>query len=127
APGDLLFENGRITIAGTDRSVDLLELERQLRASSGIPEGVPRTLTTRTRYDGKAVNFPNGCHICEVEIERDTGKVIIARYAVVDDFGRIVNPLIAAGQVVGGTVQGIGQALLEHVRYDSESGQLLSG
>ncbi|WP_239025140.1 xanthine dehydrogenase family protein molybdopterin-binding subunit [Rhodoligotrophos defluvii] len=125
--GDLVFEDGRFTIAGTDRSIHILDIERQLRSAERLPEGVPSTLTTRIRYDGKAVNFPNGCHICEVEIEPDTGRVLVDRYVVVDDFGRIVNPLIAAGQVVGGSVQGIGQALLEEIRYDHEAGQLLSG
>jgi carbon-monoxide dehydrogenase large subunit len=71
--------------------------------------------------------FPNGCHICEVEVDRDTGATSILRYSVVDDFGRAINPLLLAGQVHGGSVQGIGQALLERTHYDAESGQLLSG
>ncbi|WP_342641243.1 xanthine dehydrogenase family protein molybdopterin-binding subunit [Rhodoligotrophos ferricapiens] len=125
--GDLVFENGRFTIAGTDRSIGILEIEQRLRTADRLPESVPATLTTRKRYDGSAVNYPNGCHVCEVEIDPETGRVFVDRYAVVDDFGRIVNPLIAAGQVIGGTVQGIGQALIEDIRYDPESGQLLSG
>ena len=71
--------------------------------------------------------YPNGCHICEVEIDRDTGHATIVRYTVVDDFGRAMNPKLLEGQVQGGTVQGIGQALLEHAVYDPASGQLLSG
>jgi carbon-monoxide dehydrogenase large subunit len=74
-----------------------------------------------------AQTFPNGCHIVEVEIDPDTGAVVIDRYTVVDDFGRTINPLLLEGQVHGGVVQGIGQALLEHAAYDTESGQLLSG
>ena len=74
-----------------------------------------------------AQTFPNGCHIVEVEIDPNTGAVVIERYTVVDDFGRTINPLLLEGQVHGGIVQGIGQALLEHAVYDPDSGQLLSG
>src|SRR6185369_6045544 len=71
--------------------------------------------------------YPNGCHICEVELDPDSGATRIVRYSVVDDFGRAMNPLLLEGQVHGGTVQGIGQALLERTHYDPESGQLLTG
>ncbi len=74
-----------------------------------------------------AQTFPNGCHIVEVEIDPETGVVTLARYTIVDDFGRIINPLLLEGQVHGGIVQGIGQALLEHAVYDPDSGQLLAG
>jgi carbon-monoxide dehydrogenase large subunit len=71
--------------------------------------------------------YPNGCHIVEVEIDPDTGETRIDRYAIVDDFGRTMNPLLAEGQIHGGTVQGIGQALLEHAVYDPDTAQLLAG
>jgi len=127
AAGDLEFAEGYFRIAGTDRQIHLLDIERQLRSADRLPEGVPTTLSTRKSYTRGGVNFPNGCHACEVEIDPVTGNVSIVRYVVVDDFGRIINPLIAAGQVIGGTAQGIGQALLEQVRYDPETGQLVTG
>ena len=72
-------------------------------------------------------SFPNGCHICEVEVDPDTGAVTIERYSVVDDIGTVINPLLAQGQIHGGVVQGVGQALVEDMAYDRENGQLLSG
>src|SRR5262249_744760 len=74
-----------------------------------------------------AITFPNGCHVAEVEIDPDTGRVALLRYVAVDDFGRLGNPMLTQGQVQGGVAQGIGQALLEHTVYDPGSGQLLSG
>src|SRR5439155_20878195 len=71
--------------------------------------------------------FPNGCHSAEIEIDPETGAVTLERYAAIDDYGRLINPMLTAGQVQGGLAQGIGQALLEHTVYDEESGQLLSG
>ncbi len=73
------------------------------------------------------ITFPNGCHVAEVEVDPDTGAVTLDRYAAVDDFGTLINPLLTIGQVQGGVAQGIGQAMLEHTVYDPESGQLLSG
>ena len=73
------------------------------------------------------MTYPNGCHVCELEVDPETGVVEVQRYVIADDFGRLVNPLLVAGQVHGGTAQGLGQALLEHTVYDRESGQLLSG
>ena len=83
-------------------------------------------LDESARYEREAFNFPNGCHICEVEIDLHTGLTQIMKYSVVDDFGRIINPLIVRGQVIGGIVQGIGQALLENTQHDKHSGQLLT-
>src|SRR6202023_443597 len=79
------------------------------------------------RRANTAPNFPNGCHVCEVEIDTETGKVEIARFTAVDDSGVIINPLLFEGQIHGGIAMGIGQALLEKVAYDAASGQLLSG
>ena len=78
-------------------------------------------------WTSEASTFPSGCHVCEVEVDADTGKVEIVRFTVVNDFGRILNPAIVAGQVHGGVAQGIGQALTEHCVYDPDSGQLLTG
>src|SRR5690606_15149410 len=80
-----------------------------------------------SRYEREGFSFPNGCHVAEVEVDPDTGRVVLVAYTVVDDFGRIVNPLLAAGQAQGGIAQGIGQALLEQVVYDQASGQPLTG
>jgi len=127
APQDIEFKAGKFTIAGTDRAIGLLELEAKLRALAGqLPKGVPETLSSTKTWERKQFSYPNGVHICEVEVDPDTGMTEITGYTVVDDFGRIINPLIAGGQVMGGAVQGIGQALLEGVEYD-ETGQLLTG
>ena len=115
---DLTFGEGRFAVPGTDLAIDLLEVAETAPGDAG--------LTGTGEFTSEAANYPNGCHICEVEIDRETGQVAIVRYTVVDDFGRVVNPLLLAGQVHGGVAQGVGQALLEWARYD-ESGQLLAG
>ena len=112
AAADIEYRDGEFRIAGTDRKLSLFEL--------GSLEA------THTRAP-QHYTYPNGCHVCEVEIDPQTGSAAIVRYTVVDDFGRAMNPKLLEGQVQGGTVQGIGQALLEHAVYDPESGQLLSG
>ena len=124
---DIEFKAGKFSIAGTDRAIALLDLEKQLRAmAASLPEGVPDTLSSSQTFERKSFSYPNGAHVCEVEVDPDTGTIDIMAYTVVDDFGRIINPLIAGGQVMGGAVQGIGQAMLEGVEYD-ETGQLLTG
>ena len=112
APSDIEYRDGEFRIAGTDRRVSLFRLGELEATHTRTPE---------------AYTYPNGCHICEVEVDPDSGDVAIVRYTVVDDFGRAVNPKLLEGQVHGGTVQGIGQALREHAVYDRDSGQLLSG
>jgi len=126
AAADIEFGNARFTIAGTDRSIGLLELADRLRAKPNLPEGVPTSLDVSMVVDSPPSAFPNGCHVCEVEIDPETGVVEVAKYTMVDDFGVIVNPLMVEGQVHGGVTQGIGQALMEGVRYDRD-GQLLTG
>lgn len=126
AAEDIEFAAGRFTIAGTDRGIGIMELAARLRTLGPLPQEVPNTLDSRTVLDQAPMAFPNGCHICEVEIDPDTGQVRIDRYTSVNDFGVIVNPLLVEGQAHGGIVQGIGQALHEHVAY-SEDGQLLTG
>jgi carbon-monoxide dehydrogenase large subunit len=126
AVADIEFARGRFTIAGTDRSIGIMELSERARKSPALPEGVPNSLDVSLVADTPPSAFPNGCHICEVEIDPETGVVRVARYTMVDDFGIIVNPLMVEGQVHGGVVQGIGQALMEVTCYD-EQGQLLTG
>jgi len=103
-----------------------MELAKKLRETQELPEEVPDDLDVTHVFDQAPMAYPNGCHVCEVEIDPDTGIVRIDRYLAVNDFGVQVNPLLVAGQAHGGIAQGVGQALLEHVAY-SEDGQLLSG
>ncbi len=126
AEEDIEFAAGRFTVAGTDRSIDVMSLAKELRASDGLPEGTPDSLDNKAVHDTSPSSFPNGCHICEVEIEPETGDVEIVRYTVVDDFGVVINPLVVEGQVQGGIVQGVGQILMEQTIYD-EDGQLVTG
>jgi len=126
AAEDIEFAAGRFTIAGTDRGIGIMELAARLRTLGPLLQDVPNALDSRTVLDQAPMAFPNGCHICEVEIDPDTGQVRIDRYTSVNDFGVIVNPLLVEGQAHGGIAQGIGQALHERVVY-SEDGQLLSG
>jgi len=123
--GDIEFGNGRFTIAGTDRSIDIMELSRRLREGK-MPEGVPDTLDVDHNTKETPSTFPNGCHVAEVEIDPETGVIQVVRYTGVNDFGTVVNPMIVAGQLHGGVAQGIGQALMEQVSYD-ESGQPITG
>ena len=129
---DIEFEKGadglgRFVIAGTDRAIGIMELAARLREQKGaLPPDVPHTLDVRHVFDQAPMAYPNGCHVCEVEVDPDTGHVDVVRYTSVNDFGVIVNPLLVEGQAHGGIVQGIGQALMERVAY-SEEGQLLSG
>jgi carbon-monoxide dehydrogenase large subunit len=125
AEGDIEFDHGRFTIAGTDRSIDIIELARRMREGK-MPEGVPSSLDVDHTTESVPSTFPNGCHVAEVEIDPETGTVQIVRYTGVNDFGTIVNPMLVAGQLHGGVAQGIGQALMECVSYDS-NGQPVTG
>lgn len=122
---DIEFADGRFTIAGTDRSIGIMELAKRLRDDK-MPEGVPNSLDVDHTTAPIPSTFPNGCHVAEVEIDPETGVVQVVRYTGVNDFGTIVNPLLVAGQIHGGVAQGIGQALMENIRYD-ESGQPITG
>jgi carbon-monoxide dehydrogenase large subunit len=125
AEGDMEFANGQFTIAGTDRSIDIMELSRRLRDGK-MPEDVPSSLDVDHTSGPVPSTFPNGCHVAEVEVDPDTGTVEIVRYTGVNDFGTVVNPMLVAGQLHGGVAQGIGQAFMEHVSYDS-NGQPITG
>jgi carbon-monoxide dehydrogenase large subunit len=127
AAEDIEFARGRFTIAGTDRSVGLLELAALLRDNaSALPDIAPHALDVTHVADPITSTWPNGCHVAELEVDPDTGSVEIVRYAAVNDFGVLVNPMLVEGQVHGGVAQGIGQALLEATVYDRD-GQFLTG
>jgi carbon-monoxide dehydrogenase large subunit len=124
---DIEFKMGRFVIAGTDRSIGLLDLAARLRAGLELPDGVPRSLDVdHVVKDPVPSAFPNGCHIAEVEVDPDTGATHVVRYSAVNDIGTVVNPLLVEGQIQGGVVQGLGQALLEEAIYDSD-GQFVTG
>jgi len=120
AEADIILEDGRFVVSGTDRSVALLDV-----AAIARDKGTP--LDTYYAWIREWMTYPNGAHIAEAEIDLDTGQVTLARYTAVDDYGVLVNPMIATGQAHGAIAQGIGQALLEHAVYDPGSGQLISG
>ena len=128
AVSDIEFAHGRFVIAGTDRSISVMDLARSLREGSAkLPPEAPQSLDVHHISDGPgAATFPNGCHIAEVEVDPETGVVDLVKYTCVNDFGNVVNPLIVAGQLHGGVVQGVGQALMEMTVYDGD-GQLLTG
>jgi len=124
---DVTFADGAFGVPGTDLRIDLFELAKAARDPAKLPPGMVPGLDATHQRVPPAETFPNGCHVVEVEIDPETGALAIERYTIVDDFGRTINPLLLEGQVHGGIVQGIGQALLEHAVYDADSGQLLSG
>ncbi|NQV57824.1 MAG: xanthine dehydrogenase family protein molybdopterin-binding subunit [Rhodospirillales bacterium] len=124
--GDVSFENGKFSVSGTDKSRSLAEVAAAAFTPVGLPPGSGAGLEASAVFEGP-FNFPNGCHIAEVEIDPNTGTVEIANYTAIDEIGVAINPKLAEGQIHGGVVQGLGQALFEAVRFDEASGQLLSG
>jgi len=128
ADTDIEFKDGKFTVAGTDRSKTFGEIALAAYVPHNYPlDKLEPGLDETAFYDPTNFTFPAGTHICEVEIDPETGTVQVAQFAACDDFGNIINPMIVEGQVHGGLAQGIGQALLERCVYDPESGQLLSG
>ncbi len=125
--GDIEYKDGSFAIVGTDRRLSLFETAMAARDGKNLPADTAPGLDDSFTRDDSLPTFPNGCHICELEVDPDTGTVTIHRYTVVDDFGAVMNPLLLMGQVHGGIGQGVGQALTEHTVYDNDSGQLLSG
>ena len=123
---DIEFEAGHFRVRGTDRSITMVDTAKAFYAPF-LPPGVTLGLQATASFDGMIPSYPNGCHVCEVELDPDTGEIRIDRHVVVDDCGRPINPMICEGQIQGGIAQGIGQALMENVVYDRDSGQLLSG
>lgn len=124
------FAEGRFVVRGSARAIDLFELARGVRTGDTTGEdsgaGTAAALDAVARYACQAPSFPNGCHVCEVEVDPETGAVDVVAYHVVDDFGTVVNPLLLAGQIEGGVAQGIGQALIERTVYAADTAQLLS-
>jgi carbon-monoxide dehydrogenase large subunit len=127
SPGDIAFAEGKFTVVGTDKSIRLVDLVKRSFAPVGWPAEFGVGLEAVGTFTPERPNFANGCHICEVEVDPETGAVAIVRYTAVDDSGVIINPLLFEGQIHGGLAMGIGQALLEKVEYDPQSGQPLSG
>ena len=126
AEADISFEDGTFRIAGTDKKASFEDVRKRAFQAGRLPVEVEPGLDETAVFKQVGFTFPNGCHICEVEIDPDTGRSEIVRYTLVDDFGKVMNPMLVAGQVHGGLAQGLGQALLEGAAYD-ESGQLLTG
>ena len=124
---DIEFVDGVFTVAGTDRRLGIEEVARAAFDPARQAPGVEPGFAESGHFTPPQPTFPNGCHVCEVEIEPETGHIEILRYLVVDDFGTVINPLLLAGQVQGGVAQGVGQAMLERTVFDPETGQLLTG
>jgi carbon-monoxide dehydrogenase large subunit len=128
APGDVVFERGRFTIAGTDRSMSLDEVARRSFNAAQLPEDIETGFAERSNFGpADGATFPSGAHVCEVEIDCETGEVALVGYFAVDDVGTMLNPLLCEGQIHGGIVQGLGQALVENLVYDPDDGQLVTG
>jgi carbon-monoxide dehydrogenase large subunit len=127
AEGDIEFKDGKFTVAGTDKSMAFGEVALAAYVGHKFPtQEIEPGLKEGAFYDPTNFTFPAGCHICEVEIDQETGETEIVGWTAVDDFGTLINPMIVEGQVHGGIAQGVGQAMLEHTVYDKD-GQLLSG
>ncbi len=127
AEADIAFAEGEFAIAGTDRTVSLDAVARAAFNPAQLPADLEPGFAESGHFTPPAPTFPNGVHVCEVEIDPETGITRIERYLVVDDFGVVINPLLLAGQVNGGIAQGVGQAMLERTVFDPDSGQLISG
>jgi carbon-monoxide dehydrogenase large subunit len=126
AEADVSFGDGRFSVVGTDRAVALKEVARAAFQPAQLPPGLEPGLYETGTFSPKQDTWPNGCHVCEVEVDPDTGDVILDRYAIADDVGTVINPLTLKGQIHGGVAQGVGQALMEQVVYEPGSGQLLT-
>ena len=124
---DIEFHSGFFELKGTNKKVSLKEVAVAAFVPARIPEGMESGFYENATYAPKNETFPNGCHVSEVEIDPETGEVSLLNYVVVDDVGTVINPLTLKGQIHGGVAQGIGQILMEHLAYDRESGQLLTG
>ena len=127
AEEDIEFADGAFAVAGTDRRIGLVDTAKLAQSFLTVPPGFEPGINEWAAWTPPAPTFPNGCHVCEVEIDRETGEVELLRYAAVDDVGTVLNPLLLEGQLHGGIVQGVGQILMENVVWDRESGQLVAG
>ncbi len=124
---DIEFDAGCFRVAGTDRDVTIQQVARASFEDSKVPPDMELGFDASYHFSAKAYSYPCGCHVAEVEIDEATGVVSVVRYALVSDFGTVINPMLLEGQMHGGIVQGIGQAIYEDCRYDPESGQLITG
>ena len=124
---DLVFSDARFTVTGTDRGIGIFEIATAALTRNDLPEDLAGKLDAISDQTIAEASFPYGCHVCEVEIDPQTGVVTVVKYTAVDDVGRAVNPMIVHGQVHGGIAQGVGQALWEQVVYDQKTGQMLTG
>ncbi len=124
---EVSFADGMFSSAKSNRTLAIAEIARESLNPRNLPQGTEPGLIETAIYTARNENFPNGTHICEVEIDAETGTVAIERYSVVDDVGTVMNPLLLEGQIIGGAAQGVGQALMEDIRFDPGSGQLLTG
>jgi carbon-monoxide dehydrogenase large subunit len=124
---DIVFESGRFNVVDSERGLNVQEVARAAFDSGQLPPDMPIGLSAEKHYVASAYCYPSGCHVCEIEIDVETGFVEIVRYVQLSDFGTVVNPMLLEGQIHGGVAQGIGQVLYEDAVYDSASGQLLSG
>jgi len=127
ADADITFANGAFSVVGTDRALPLKDVARAAFQPASLPKGVEPGLYETGTFSPASDTWPNGCHVCEVEIDPDTGDVALVAYVISDDVGTVINPLTLKGQMHGGVAQGVGQALMEQIVYDAESGQLLTG
>jgi carbon-monoxide dehydrogenase large subunit len=126
APGDIDFTGGVFTVAGTDRRIAFTDVAQAAYAAHNLPPDVEPGLQDTAVYDPPNFAFSNGAHVCEIEIDPDTGRIELAGFWAVDDIGTVINPMIVDGQIHGGIAQGIGQGMLERCAYD-DGGQLVSG
>lgn len=124
---DIEFARGRFSITGTDRGIGIMELAAKIRGGLTLPDGSAASLDVKHIHEQSPSAYPNGCHVAEVEIDPETGIVEVVKYTMVNDFGVVINPLLVEGQAHGGIAQGIGQALMERVVYDPQTGQPLTG
>jgi carbon-monoxide dehydrogenase large subunit len=127
AAADIEFGNGTFVVKGTNHAVGIFDVARAAAERKDLPEDLQGPLYAACDETVKEASYPYGAHVCEVEVDPDTGKVTLINYVAIDDVGRAINPLIIHGQVHGGIAQGVGQALLEHAFYDPETGQMLAG
>jgi carbon-monoxide dehydrogenase large subunit len=126
--GDIEFKDGQYRVSGTDKTMSIVDVAKASYAPMGpLTDKFGVGLESTGSYSANPPSHPNGSHVCEVEVDPETGEVTIDRYHVVDDLGRIINPMIVRGQIQGGVIQGVGQALMEHHVYDRDNGQLITG
>jgi len=126
AEADIDYADATFRVTGTDREMSLFDVARAAADPANLPDGMEPGLVELAVYANKVFNFPNGCHVCEVEIDPETGVTEIVRYSVVDDVGTVINALTLEGQIHGGIGQAVGQAFTEHIVYDAQSGQLIT-